>query len=56
MTNYFAKIKANRFVLENQRFLEGIIGTPCDFEGKACFVNKIIKERQIRSKDNYIHG
>lgn len=50
-TKCFAEIKANRFVFDDQGKLSGIIGTPYDFEGKARFVNKIIKETQIQAQD-----
>lgn len=43
----FSEIKANRFVFDSQGLLEGIIGTPYDFEGKARFVTKIIDEKHI---------
>ena len=47
----FTEIKANRFVFNDQGLLEGIIGTPYDFSGKARFVNKIIADRHIQPGD-----
>lgn len=47
----FTEIKANRFTFDDQGNLEGIIGTPYDFEGKAKFVNKIIKEKGVMPND-----
>lgn len=44
----FEEIKANRFVFNEDGTLEGIIGTPYDFEGKARFVNKIISEKFLK--------
>ena len=42
----FVEIKANRFIFDSQGKLEGIIGTPYDFEGKARFVNKIMLDKK----------
>lgn len=47
----FTEIKANRFVFNDQGKLEGIIGTPYDFEGKARFVKKIIQEKNVKPQD-----
>lgn len=47
----FTEIKANRFVFDDQGNLDGIIGTPYDFEGKARFVSKIIKEKDLQAQD-----
>lgn len=47
----FEEIKANRFVFDDQNYLEGIIGTPYDFEGKARFVQKIITEKNLSPDD-----
>ena len=47
----FTEIKANRFLFDAQGNLEGIIGTPYDFEGKAKFVTKIISETSILPQD-----
>lgn len=49
--NCFIEIKANRFLFNNQGLLEGIIGTPFDFEGKARFVNRIIQSENVQPKD-----
>lgn len=51
LTACFSEIKANRFIFDDQGMLEGIIGTPYDFEGKARFVEKIIAEKNIEPKD-----
>lgn len=47
----FVEIKANRFIFDSQGKLEGIIGTPYDFEGKARFVNKIMLDKKLLSKE-----
>ena len=47
----FAEIKANRFIFNSQGKLEGIIGTPYDFEGKARFVNKIMHDKNLSPKE-----
>ena len=47
LESYFTEIKANRFVFDDDGYLEGIIGTPYDFEGKARFVKKIITTKGI---------
>ena len=47
----FSEIKANRFTFDDQGMLDGIIGTPYDFEGKARFVNKIIQATGVSPKD-----
>lgn len=51
LTHCFTEIKANRFVFDEQGMLDGIIGTPYDFEGKARFVSKIINDRGIDPAD-----
>ena len=51
LTECFTEIKANRFTFDDQGMLNGIIGTPYDFEGKARFVNKIIQSTHISPKD-----
>lgn len=51
LSRCFTEIKANRFVFHAQGKLEGIIGTPYDFEGKARFVQKIIQEKKVKPKD-----
>ncbi len=51
ISSCFAEIKANRMTFDDQGMLDGIIGTPYDFEGKARFVNKIIQEKQVSPKD-----
>ena len=43
----FQDIKANRFVFDDQGYLDGIIGTPYDFQGKAKFISHIIEEKHI---------
>ena len=43
----FTEIKANRFMFDNYGMLNGIIGTPYDFAGKARFVNKIMQDKDI---------
>ena len=47
----FVEIKANRFIFDSQGKLEGIIGTPYDFEGKARFVNKIMIDKNLSPKE-----
>lgn len=47
----FEEIKANRFVFDDQGLLDGIIGTPYDFEGKARFVRKIMAEKDVDPRD-----
>ena len=47
LTSCFTEIKANRLVFNSQGNLDGIIGTPYDFERKADFVNKIISQKNI---------
>lgn len=47
----FREIKANRFFFDDQGRLEGIGGTPYDFEGKARFVTKIMKEGNFQPGD-----
>ncbi len=51
MTVCFTEIKANRFSFDSQGFLEGIIGTPYDFKGKAKFVKKIIDEKHVQPRE-----
>lgn len=51
LTSCFDEIKANRITFDEQGYLEGIIGTPYDFEGKARFVKKIMKEKNIAAED-----
>lgn len=51
LSHCFTEIKANRFVFNAQGQLEGIIGTPYDFEGKARFVQKIIQEKKVSPQD-----
>ena len=51
MTVCFIEIKANRFSFDSQGFLEGIIGTPYDFKGKAKFVKKIIDEKHVQPRE-----
>ena len=51
LSGCFAEIKANRFIFNAQGMLDGIIGTPYDFEGKARFVSKIMLDRQVRSEE-----
>ena len=50
-SNFFTEIKANRFIFDSQGLLEGIIGTPYDFEGKARFVNKIMQDKNLTPKE-----
>lgn len=47
----FVEIKANRFIFDSQGKLEGIIGTPYDFEGEARFVNKIMIDKNLSPKE-----
>lgn len=51
ITDCFVEIKANRFIFDSQGKLEGIIGTPYDFEGKARFVNKIMIDKKLSPKE-----
>lgn len=51
ITDCFVEIKANRFIFDSQGKLEGIIGTPYDFEGKARFVNKIMVDKKLSPKE-----
>lgn len=51
LADCFTEIKANRFSFDDQGRLDGIIGTPYDFEGKARFVNKIMQETGIAPSD-----
>lgn len=51
LSDCFAEIKANRFIFDDQGNLEGIIGTPYDFEGKAKFVNKIMQDKEVSPND-----
>lgn len=51
LADCFDEIKANRFVFNEKGYLEGIIGTPYDFEGKAKFVNKIIQDKNVSPSD-----
>lgn len=47
----FTEIKANRFMFDNQGMLNGIIGTPYDFAGKARFVNKIMQDKHVSPEE-----
>lgn len=47
----FIEIKANRFLFDDDGVLEGIVGTPYDFEGKARFVSKVIEATGFSPKD-----
>lgn len=51
LSSCFTEIKANRFVFNDQGMLDGIIGTPYDFAGKARFVNKIIQDKHISPEE-----
>ena len=51
LSKCFKEIKANRFFFDDQGKLEGIIGTPYDFEGKARFVTKIMRDGNYRPDD-----
>lgn len=51
LSECFTEIKANRFIFDAQGNLEGIIGTPYDFEGKAKFVNKIMQDKEVSPND-----
>lgn len=51
LSSCFVEIKANRFMFDNQGMLNGIIGTPYDFAGKARFVNKIIQDKHIPANE-----
>lgn len=51
LSKCFKEIKANRFFFDDQGQLEGIVGTPYDFEGKARFVQKIMEEGPYQPSD-----
>ena len=51
LSGCFTEIKANRFMFNDQGMLEGIIGTPYDFAGKARFVNKIMQDKHVQPEE-----
>ena len=51
LVNCFKEIRANKFSFDEDGMLDGIIGTPYDFEGKARFVKKVIEELNVEPKD-----
>lgn len=54
LSSCFVEIKANRFTFDEHGMLNGIIGTPYDFAGKARFVNKIMQDKHV-SADEIIY-
>lgn len=53
---YFTSIQANELVFDYNGNLLRIKATPYDWEGKAVFVEEIIKKRKVDPKDIYFVG